>query len=501
MTTATANSANVPCWTCRRQRLKCDRALPTCGKCTSSQRPCLGYSKDKPLRWTDSVASRGKLTGKKVPRHEAHLPVMRVLNDPGLQDLSPPMRGYIAYFEQQCCREYVLYDFDPANPFRGFLRLIPSCPGLSHAVVSVAALHQAFRIASAKSIEGTTACKSNLHPVEKSQSVEQVHQLSAYHAALYHKQRTLSFLRSEAYAGCFSNPDGVIASMILSIWFELMDSGRDTWRYHLRGLREVTLKHGLSLPAFSDTEMATDLPRMSNYFDTSYATFEIIGSTFVKAKEPYRPLFSMSPTLDILQRSESQTWTGCPAVLLYVLSLLNEAASRPHEIPPDSIVHIFSYLRNFSPIKWAISGAETHHMKARYQLACIWQAAVEIYAHQILPIPLASIFPSESKFSNKGRTSNLLDSTLHQLKSMDPADVHLKGILWPVFVIGAEAQTMSQRALIADVFGHLWTLWRCHNVTNALKVLERIWARRDVEGSSRRWIEYVYEWGQDWMFI
>lgn len=92
-----ADYADVPCWTCRRRRLKCDRALPICDKCTCSQQPCLGYSKDKPLRWTDSVASRGKLTGKKVPRQEQHLPISRVLGDPGLRDLPSSIRGYIAY--------------------------------------------------------------------------------------------------------------------------------------------------------------------------------------------------------------------------------------------------------------------------------------------------------------------------------------------------------------------------------------------------------------------
>ncbi|RAH64476.1 Zn(II)2Cys6 transcription factor [Aspergillus aculeatinus CBS 121060] len=499
MNAAAVDCADVPCWTCRRQRLKCDRALPHCGKCTSSQRPCLGYSKGKPLRWTDSVASRGKLTGKKLPRREQHLSLSRVLNDPGLQDLSPSMRDYIAYFEQQCCQEWVLYDFEGANLFKESIRFIPSCPALCHAVVSVAALHLTLRIASAQCNEGTMAYKPNQHEVQVSQSVDQVrqtYQIPAYHDALYHKQRTLSFLRSEAYAGYSCNPDGVVASMIMSIWFELMDSGRDTWRYHLRGLRQVMPKRTLSLAPSREGAPAADLPQMAEYFDTSYAVLEIIGSTFVKTKQPWQPLFSTSPTFDILKRCESQTWTGCPSPLLYVISLANTAASRSHETPPDLFAHIFSHLHNFSPMHWAVADAETHHMKPRFQLACVWHAAVEMYALQVLPVPFEN-----DVLKSAGRANNSLDSALHHLKSVDPADVHLKGLLWPAFVIGAEAQTMSQRAVITDVLESLWTLWRCHNVTNALKVLEKIWARQATEGSSRRWIEYVYEWGDDWMFI
>ncbi|KAL7654182.1 hypothetical protein ACMYSQ_008847 [Aspergillus niger] len=402
---------------------------------------------------------------------------------------------FLLSVEQQCCQEWVLYDFQRANLFKESIRLISSCPGLCHAVVSVAALHLTLRLASAQSNEDTVAYQLNQSAVQISQSADQVrhlYQIPAYHDALYHRQQTLRFLRSEASAGCFSDPDGVIASMIMSIWFELIDSGRDTWRHHLRGLREVMPKRSLSLARSREGESAADLPQMAEYFDTSYAIFEIIGSTFVKAKQPWQPLFSRSPTLDILKRCESQTWTGCPSALLYVISLVNSAASSPHETAPDAIPYIFSHLHSFSPMQWAVADAETHHMKPRYQLACVWHVAVKIYALQVLPVPLES---------HVLRVNNLLDSTLHHLKSVDPADVHLKGILWPAFVIGAEAQTISQRALIADVFVHLWTLWRCHNVTNALKVLEKIWARRALEGSSRRWIEYVYEWGDDWMFI
>lgn len=146
-------------------------------------------------------------------------------------------------------------------------------------------------------------------------------------------------------------------------------------------------------------------------------------------------------------------------------------------------------------MQWAVADGATHYMKPRYQLGCIWQAAVKIYALQVLPVA------ADSETPNEGRITHSLDSIFHHLKSMLPADVHLKGIIWPAFVIGAEAQTSSERELITDVFGRLWTLWRCQNVANALKVLERIWARRATEGSFRRWIEYVYEWGEDWMFI
>lgn len=56
------DKSEVPCWSCRRRRVLCDRTRPTCTKCHQSGRECLGYK--KPLVWNKGVASRGKMMGK-----------------------------------------------------------------------------------------------------------------------------------------------------------------------------------------------------------------------------------------------------------------------------------------------------------------------------------------------------------------------------------------------------------------------------------------------------
>jgi hypothetical protein len=59
--------ADVDCWTCRRRHIRCDRIIsPTgCNKCAKKPVQCLGYQ--KPLRWADGVAVRGKFKGKSQP--------------------------------------------------------------------------------------------------------------------------------------------------------------------------------------------------------------------------------------------------------------------------------------------------------------------------------------------------------------------------------------------------------------------------------------------------
>ncbi|KAF8472110.1 fungal-specific transcription factor domain-containing protein [Kalaharituber pfeilii] len=55
-------TADVDCYTCRRRRVRCDRALPTCRKCTKAGHQCAGYKKG--FRWVGGIASRGKMMGK-----------------------------------------------------------------------------------------------------------------------------------------------------------------------------------------------------------------------------------------------------------------------------------------------------------------------------------------------------------------------------------------------------------------------------------------------------
>lgn len=295
-TKPSTNLADTSCWTCRRRRLKCDRALPACQKCISLQQHCLGYSKNRPLRWTHSVASRGKLMGKKVPSQEQGFPIVRLLNDPSLQDLPSSTRGYLVYckwpslsisnlaertiVERECSQECVLYDIESTNPFKEFMRLMPSCPGFRHAVVSVAALHQAYRLASSRleherTIQSDTIAKSPMWPTPK-----QLQEQPAYLDALYHKQQTLGFLKTEAYERSFSNLDGVIASILLSIWFELLHSGRNSWRHHLHGLREIMQRRDFSTSILAPRGLAATLSRLNEYFDTSYAMY-VLYLTFL----------------------------------------------------------------------------------------------------------------------------------------------------------------------------------------------------------------------------
>ncbi|OOO12171.1 Protein of unknown function DUF3468 [Aspergillus oryzae] len=439
---------------------------------------------------SEVVASRGKWMGKTVPSVGSPMSIGRLLIDPGLQDLTRPMREYIAYFERNCSPECVIYDLGPNNPFKEFMSLIPSSRGLCHIMVSIAALHQAQRELSNSRLIGNEQFLGELDTVEGARNSPR------FYEYLYHKQQALYLLRTRYHEAPYQDSYGVIASVFLFIWLACLESGRNTWAYHLNGLKEIMQAQILSMDLAQSTSLTAAFSRFYEYFDTSYAIFEILGSTLVKSKQQYQPLFTSIPIIEILKRSESLTWTGCPADLLYILSSVNSACSGPVPPDPNVIAHLFSQVETFSPQKWAFATSNVSHLTVRYHVACIYKAAALIYMSQ------AFSHKSQQHYLAKWHILGSLDSIIAHFTSVGPGNIHFKGLLWPAFIIGAEARTEHQRSAIMEVLDHLWRLWRAQNVVYALEILKKIWEGQTTpEGASQPWIAYLYEQGENWIFV
>lgn len=113
------------CHNCRRRRLKCDRSLPQCLKCTNTGQECLGYQ--RLFRWDQGIASRGKMAGmtfekltkdrarhgksrpqssapaslssQQFARENTEVSPLRSLTDPLVQSLNHASRKYLFYCE------------------------------------------------------------------------------------------------------------------------------------------------------------------------------------------------------------------------------------------------------------------------------------------------------------------------------------------------------------------------------------------------------------------
>lgn len=115
--------------------------------------------------------------------------------------------------DRQVCKDLVLHDLPKQNPFRDLLPLSGNHPVLQHIIIANSALRHA------NALRGPS--------------------LEAHKDALIAKHKALRLL-SEALTNRDSiNPDVVLASIMLFIMFELLDSGRNGWKFHTEGARQL----------------------------------------------------------------------------------------------------------------------------------------------------------------------------------------------------------------------------------------------------------------------
>lgn len=208
------------------------------------------------------------------------------------------------------------------------------------------------------------------------------------------------------------------------------------------------------------------------------ARLSIFGSTL---SNQYRSdvlnLFT-EPELDaILQRAEGTSWTGCPAELLRVMYAIDKGDS----------AGIAKRLVAFSCPRWADRHPDISSKAMRTHLAESYKGAVSIYA--------ARSFPA---LAGRAETAVILDTAIFHLQSVPPHDSHFKGILWPAFVLGAEATNPKHRAIVLEIFYHLHSLLQTWSVKQATLLLQEIW---ETPSSSVSWLQTVRDKGMELLLV
>ncbi|KAI1076923.1 fungal-specific transcription factor domain-containing protein [Whalleya microplaca] len=494
------SSSSKACWTCRKKRLKCDGCLPTCFKCKSAGRECLGYSPNKPLVWAGGVASRGKMMGRSFENSQATAPstdlqlgspvqpVTTTILDPVLQDLSPQFRQYLFYYLHRCCVECTLYEDDSRNRFKEFLALVPSNPVLIHSLIAVSASHQAQAGASIPHASSRPAILDGTAPDCDSLTRYDKLYLTQHSDALTHSTIGMGALREGlASTDC---SDASVAAVFLLIWVDIMDSGKTSWKYHLEGLK-VLISLRRSLGDLLDTTANSNLA-FQKWFEETFAVLSIFGSTFNPKMLQLLDVLPW-PELDIiLKRAETHSWTGCPSDLMLILHSFNVLSSGTVQPPTPYVSQSFVRLRDFDCAHWASKCPQPSSAYARHSLAEVWKASIEIYGRRVL----GGQFPSFQEVP-----SDLVETALFHLGQIDHHDTHFKGTVWPAFVVGAESRTAQQRQIVLDIFEHLIRYLRLAVLHIARAQLERIWARSSPYPPGESWVHDIWQRGEGLLLV
>ncbi|KAH8897295.1 hypothetical protein GQ53DRAFT_713044 [Thozetella sp. PMI_491] len=466
--------AKGPCWTCRRRRLKCDSRLPTCFKCASANRECLGYSEMRPLVWS-GLASRGKLVGRtfdefadacenqwRVKRERSHAEqhgvLLRVsLTDPIFDGLKRPDREYMAYYEKRCCAEGIMYGDDSKNSFKRFISMMGN-PAVSHTILAISACHQAH--SGMPSLHDADAPKPEGHEC----SLKYVTDTDAHtqHVdGLIHCSKAIQAL-SEALAKGDSS-DAIIVAVFLLGWVDMLESGKRHWWHHVIGMGNLLVqRRGLSRTPLQDS------------LEESFVVLSIFGSSLSAYNPALESLFPGDELQTILSRAEHTSWTGCPGKLMFLMYRMKFLSQMG--LSREKKLSVLAEIREFPSQDWSQVASDPDTIVPRHHLACAFKGAVEIYCRRALKI-------------DSGVPDDLVADTLGHILHIGHEDVHFKGIVWPTFVVGLESRNPVQKCEVSGVFRHLVRYLNSWNMRRAMLRLNDFW--NQPEWSS--WTEQMFQ--------
>ncbi|KAJ5794947.1 hypothetical protein N7457_001546 [Penicillium paradoxum] len=492
------------CWTCRNRTIQCDKTSFPCAKCKKAGLECF---ERRPLRWVKGIAIRGKMRGRMLEQDSkasdeissAHLPRKQVLHplskvlainitpqfalqDPSIKALDWSSRFYLDYcgFPARLVRLlYILYDSE-SNPFRHLLTYAMNDSTLRYSIIALAARHFANTGRSFDQVDDTPSprfANANLD-------------------ALYFKKQAIKALSSSLTHPEPSRKDMIMATILLLIFLDLLESGIEGWQCHLHGVEGlVNLSHTMleSNPSERISRQPGETVQETRRFIARQFLLSIstIGGAFSDPKSRSE----LSVHFDDSKHQESivRSFLGCPEFLLRAIRYFSNQRHMIETLDMQNEPSIHEHVRdtltmlelttNFDCLEWASAAmnsrtSSTTDIQRLSMLSEAYKTAAAIYGKRI--IRSFGIFTGTTTPDNEGLVLRLLE-VIHSLKS----DAALfKCLLWPTFIAGLECQGSNEQRLIIESLRMLWDLTCCLNVINASKILRDHWERKNFDSNS-----------------
>ena len=139
------------------------------------------------------------------------------------------------------CRDLVLYDIPKHNPFRELVPLTDQHPVLLQIIIANSALHMSNACQKSLVLDTTSDPVRNHTGLPGSPCLTSsaCPRPDSYNDALAAQQRALYLLKIALTSIASVDIDVTLAVVLLFVEFELIDSGRDNWRYHINGARTI----------------------------------------------------------------------------------------------------------------------------------------------------------------------------------------------------------------------------------------------------------------------
>ncbi|KAL4915658.1 fungal-specific transcription factor domain-containing protein [Aspergillus aurantiobrunneus] len=450
-----------PCWTCRNRTMQCDQSRFPCSKCEKAGVEC--STKDH----CDGQKLRSPASAKPLaPEGSPSL----ALQDPRMSSLDRPSRFYIDYYNKRICKLYVLYGSD-SNPIRNLLSYAMEDVALQNSVVALAARHFANTGHSFDPIDADSSprfAKAELDALHfKTQTMEALSQ------SLSHKETC--------------KKDAALATVLLLIFLDLLESGINGWNCHVQGakaLHQSLAESGSNGNA--DIDRGETVPEIRQFITRELFLIETLGTAFSISPSVYE--CSVEPQGSRHPESMVRSFLGCPEFLLRAIWFFSNQRApsmeyRRHDNPgmPAHIRDTIAMLEltdSFDCFEWASNfqqpgASSAMEINQLFMLSQAYKMAALLYGRQVLGTQWTETQDNEELVSRLLGLVEILknDATL------------FKCLLWPMFMAGLGSQAKSQQDAVIGFLGMLWYSTSCLNVISASNILRDYWKQKEQPGT------------------
>ncbi|KAF5013964.1 hypothetical protein FDECE_52 [Fusarium decemcellulare] len=320
-----------------------------------------------------------------------------------------------------------------------------------------------------------------------------------FHDALRAKQQALCLLKSALEDMASADVDVILAVVLLLIGFDLIDSGRGSWIFHINGARTIIEKLIASTPA---TE--APLSPLRSWLMSNCLVYDLLGSSFANSYLPHSGGLSTT-TMSLLQDAEGNHCSSFPAALLPLIQTgaqllrMNGVSMSPDtliDLGQHDALGLLHAARSFDPATWAINlqpRSPADDLFHRTEVASAHRAGVCIYLSRII----LALWPGTVLLDD---LEILAAEIIAHLSNMHPGDALFPASTWPAFIAGLETADLTNRAWVVRRFQEAWEMEPWGLTREALGVLRTIWeGRKNEDEENWNWIEKLKNIGTDWM--
>ncbi|RFU31508.1 hypothetical protein B7463_g4828, partial [Scytalidium lignicola] len=415
------------CWGCKERRVICDLNTPTCDKCATAGRHC-DYGKVR-LRWTDCVASRGRLAGKKIPLYRP--PTLQKNRD-----------QYMLYFEAEVLPRFTIAN----NVLRVDLENLSRDPILLHSVVAVANAHQTYR---------NTAAPDPSSALSK---------LKDRNGAIKMFRKNLS----DAHNSTEVNNSLFLANVLLCILDGIIEpSTKETpTHHHLLGGKAILSQWGGAQEILS---MKHELPVL---FLSIFATMDLTHAVLIGD----RPFFEPSSWAELSNRD---SWWGNVASdddYLETMAIFAQLANLGHEtlhvqstIPIGTLLSIQMALEQQAYRRADLPDGDNPETASWSAFCSVYRFSASIYLYRALSgLPIGHLLVQQS-------VSSCVDVIASPTLSLK----HHHCILFPLLIVAAHCLLDSQRVVVQKSLAQTASFLSFESLRSLKAFLEQLWTKLD----------------------